>query len=313
MLRKNSVINEETGNMRNRIPVISALGFLAALTVLTANSALAQQRLVVPLSDPTRPAILEVQAISGNVSVTAYEGTEVIIVTSENDDGDSASGFEDEPESDFDFETENESEEDDGEDEERLSREGLRQIQNDGIRLTAEENANVVRVGTDWHSSDVDLEISVPRRTSVRMETHNGEDMTITGVVGDHELMNSNGDIAARDIGGSAVINTANGDIEASFTEVTPDKAMSFTSFNGDIDVALPATLSATLVISAGRGDVFTDFDFTLQPTEAVVEPATEGNNYRVRLESTMRAVVGGGGPEIRFQTFNGDVVVRRR
>lgn len=306
-------MNEETGNMERTNRLNPALGVLAPLALFATADAAAQQTLAVPLSEPARPAILEVQAISGNVSVTAYEGSEIVIVASESDDDDSDSGFEYESEPEFDFETENDLDEDDGEDAERLSREGLRQIQNNGVRLTAEENANVVRVGTDWHNSDVDLEISVPRRTSVRIAMHNGEELTITGVVGDHELMNTNGDISATDIGGSAVVNTANGDIEVSFTEITPDKAMSFTSFNGDIDVALPANLAATLIISAGRGDVFTDFDFTLQPAETVVEPSTEGSNYRVRLESAMRAVVGAGGPEIRFQTFNGDVVVRRR
>jgi hypothetical protein len=284
---------------------------LAALATLTAANAEAQQRLVVPLSDPTRPATLEVSSNGGDVSVTAYDGNEIVIVTSEDDDDDPGFGFEFEPESDFDEDSEFGDDEDEQED--RPSREGLRQIRNEGVGITAEENANAVQVTMDWHSEDVDLQISVPRRTSVHIEMHTGDDVAITGVMGDHELMNAQGDIAATDIGGSAVVNTANGDIVASFTEITPDKAMSFTSFNGDIDVALPATLSATLVISAGRGDVFTDFDFTLQPAEAVVETPTEGNNYRVRLESTMRAVVGGGGPEVRFQTFNGDVVVRRR
>ena len=306
-------MNEETGNMSSRIPVISALGFLAALTVLTATGAVAQQRLVVPLSDPTRPATLEVSAIRGNVTVTAYEGSEIVIVTSASEDDESSSGFNADLESEFDFAIENEPQFDDEAQQSRPSREGLTRIRNSGIGLTAEENANAVQVAVEHGGTDIDLEISVPRRTSVRINMHGGDDLEVSGVTGDHELMNARGDIVATDIGGSAVVNTANGDILASFTEITPDKAMSFTSFNGDIDVALPATLSATLVISAGRGDVFTDFDFTLQPAEAVVEPATEGNNYRVRLESAMRAVVGGGGPEVRFQTFNGDVVVRRR
>jgi hypothetical protein len=240
--------------------------------------------------------------MGGDVSVTAYEGNEIVIVTSEDDEDDS----------DFEFEFEEDEEEGD-EQPDRPSREGLTQIRNSGIGITAEENANAVQVTMDWHSEDVDLQISVPRRTSVRIAMHGGDDIAISGVIGNHELMNAQGDIAATDIGGSAVVNTNNGDIVASFTEIAPDMAMSFASLNGDIDVALPGTLSATLVISGGLGDVFTDFDFTLQPAEAVVEPRTERNNYRVRLESAMRAVVGGGGPEIRFQTFNGDIVVRRR
>jgi hypothetical protein len=37
------------------------------------------------------------------------------------------------------------------------------------------------------------------------------------------------------------------------------------------------------------------------------------GDRYRVRVERETRAIVGGGGPELRFKTFNGDVVIRKR
>ena len=296
---------KETGNMKSTIP---AWTILAALAALAAQGASAQQRIVVPLSDPARPATLEVSLARGNVAVTAYDGSEIVIVTSESDEDES--GFE------YEYEFERELEEggdDDVAGTPRPSREGLTQIRNTAMGLTAEENANTVTVATDHAGRSVDLAISVPRRTSVHVAIHQGDDVAIAGVVGDHELMSTQGDIAATDIGGSAVINTANGDIVASFTELTPGMPMSFTSFNGDIDVALPAALSATLVISTGQGDIFTDFDFTVEPATPVVESDTEGGGRRVRLESSMRAVVGGGGPEVRFQTFNGDIVVRRR
>ena len=60
--------------MRSTTAAIPALGYLAMLAALTAEDAEAQQRLVVPLSDPTRPATLEVSSNGGDVSVTAYEG-----------------------------------------------------------------------------------------------------------------------------------------------------------------------------------------------------------------------------------------------
>ena len=295
--------------MKSTIQAIPAAVILAAGAALAAQGAGAQQRIVVPLSDPAQPATLEVNLGRGDITVTAYDGSEIVIVTTEGDEDESVFGPEFEEE--FEFEPgfgEEEEEDDDVAGVQRPSREGLRQIRNNAIGVTAEENANTVAVTTDWGHNSVDLEISVPRRTSVRVNMHQGDDLAVSGVVGDHELMNMQGDI-----GGSAVINTANGDIVASLTELTPGMPMSFTSFNGDIDVALPATLSATLVINAGHGDIFSDFDFTAQPATPVVESSPDGRNRHFRLESAMRAVVGGGGPEVRFQTFNGDVVVRRR
>jgi DUF4097 and DUF4098 domain-containing protein YvlB len=308
---------EEKGIMKSAISPISSLttlGVVGLLGLLPMQYSVAQQRMVVPLSDPTRPATLDVSLSRGNVSVTAYDGSEVIIVARDSDE-------DDDEDDNVSVTTSDGSEivivardsDEDDEDADQPSREGLQQIRNTGVGLTAEETANTVSVSTDWGHAEVDLEISVPRRTSVRAQMHGGDDLSVTGVIGDHELMNIRGDIAATDIGGSVVVNTTNGDVSVSFTELTPGKAMSFNSFNGDIEVSLPATLAATLVISAGRGDVFTDFDFALQPTEAVVESGREGTTYRARFENLMRAVVGGGGPEIRFQTFNGDIVIRKR
>jgi DUF4097 and DUF4098 domain-containing protein YvlB len=88
---------------------------------------------------------------------------------------------------------------------------------------------------------------------------------------------------------------------------------MSFTSFNGDIEVAFPRGLSADLRVNAGRGEVLTDFDFEVQPQTSVVDRGGEAGRYRVRLEREVRAVVGGGGPEMQFKTFNGDIVIRQR
>ena len=87
----------------------------------------------------------------------------------------------------------------------------------------------------------------MPRRTSVHAHVVHG-DLTVEGVTGDHELSNVNGEVSATDLGGSAVVNTTNGAVRVSFTRVAPDKAMSFSSFNGDVDVTFPANLAADLL-----------------------------------------------------------------
>jgi DUF4097 and DUF4098 domain-containing protein YvlB len=88
---------------------------------------------------------------------------------------------------------------------------------------------------------------------------------------------------------------------------------MSFSTFNGDIDVTFPASLTAVLRINSGRGEVLTDFDVEVQPQPPVVERGGEGGRYQVRLERETRAVIGRGGPDIYFKTFNGNITVRKR
>ena len=285
-------MNLETGIMK-QVSVVQLI--VAAVGAIWFSSAGAQSnsRFTVPLTDPTRPAVLEVALFNGSVSVTAYDGNEIQIASSE----------------DIEFEDDDDDDDDDPVD---PGREGLRQIRNTAFGLTAEETNNTVSITVDWGFRGVDLDITVPRRTSVHARTVNGDEVRIEGVTGDHELMNQNGDIIGIDVRGSAVVNSQNGDIDISFIEVTPGKAMSFSSFNGDIEVAFPPTLKADVRIGAGRGDVFTDFEMQLQPPSPSVDRGHgRGNTWRV--ENSMHAIIGGGGPEIQFKNFNGDVVIRKR
>lgn len=271
-------------SMRQRLS-----GAIAALfaTVAVTGGASAQQRIVVPLTEPGRPGRLDVSLLNGSIEIVGYEGNEVVILVDDDDRDDD----DDEPRSD-----------------------GLRRIPNTSLGMTAEERDNTVSVRMDFAPRDVDLSISVPRFTSVRAATVNGGDLKVSGVTGEHELSNVNGDIEAAEISGSAVIGTTNGDVEASFVEVAADRPMSFSSFNGDIDVTFPAALAAELRINTSRGDVLTDFEVELRQEPAVVERGADGRGRQhVRLERGTTAIVGGGGPQIRFSNFNGDVRIRKR
>ena len=281
---------------------------LALLTMAAALEAGAQsdERLVVPLSDPSRPALLEVNLVFGSVTVNAYNGAEIVIVAKESVDDDE----EDERERDF---GRDEGDEDDEDDEDDARRAGLTVIPNVSFDLVATERENTVTVRMAGPPRELDLEISVPRRTSVHARTVNGEVMRVTGVLGEHELQNVNGDVFATDIAGSAVINTQNGEVRASFTEITAGKAMSFSSFNGDVDVAFPANLAAELHVNSGRGELRTDFAVRAQPQAPVVERDTESGRSEWRMKQEWVGLIGAGGPVMQFRTFNGDVLIRKR
>lgn len=275
--------------------------FVLALGALTAWGAQAQERIAVPLSDASRPAILEVNVLRTAVNVSAYDGKEILIAARE------ATPQEVEPDD------EDRSRRRRRDDDNAPDTAGLHRVPNTSIGLTATEDHNTVSVKTDFSRQALVLDISVPRNTSVHGKMVNGGDLTVTGVAGEHELSNVNGRINAKDIAGSLVASTTNGTIRASFTEVTPDKAMSFNSFNGDVDVTFPANLGATLRVTSGRGDFLTDFDVKPQPSPPVVEQDGRNGRYEVRLERETVAVVGKGGPDFRFKTFNGDIIIRKR
>jgi DUF4097 and DUF4098 domain-containing protein YvlB len=91
---------------------------------------------------------------------------------------------------------------------------------------------------------------------------------------------------------------------------------MSFTSLNGDIDVTLPADIKATVRMQTGNGEVYSDFDIALAAPS--VQQTTEGartgqgGKYRIKVEQVMVGRINGGGPDITFKTFNGDIRIRK-
>jgi len=171
----------------------------------------------------------------------------------------------------------------------------------DGLKIAEKDNVVIV----SSLRSGVDLRIQVPVQTSLRVATLQNGGIRISGVRGDHELSNTNGPIEARQVSGSVVANTLNGRILVTLTQVTPDKAMAFSSLNGEIDVTLPAATRANLRIRTLDGDVHSDFEIAADRPPSKNSP--EGLPGRGLV-----GTINGGGPEILFKTLNGNIRLRR-
>ena len=159
--------------------------------------------------------------------------------------------------------------------------------------------------------TSVTLAIQVPRDVRVRLCTVNGAEAMVDGTQGDFDVSNVNGRIVLRGMRGSGRASTVNGGIEATF-DASPQAESLFKTVNGDITVTLPRDLAADLRIKTMRGGVFTDFDTVEQPVER--EPSRRAGQprfmYRPRGFSNYR--VGKGGPELTFETLNGEVRIQR-
>ena len=264
-----------------------SLMILSCMALICGALAAQPQSFVVPLSNPGQPATLEASVIVGSISVVGYEGAEVQVEV-----------------------TFVQSEEDDSGGEER---EGLKRIPSFSAGVTVEEKGNKVEIGTDWSRDEISLAVKVPFQTSVHLSAVNGDFIEVDGVQGAHELSHVNGEITAKNLRGSVVANTTNGEIIVELLEIDSDTPMSFSTFNGDVEVTVPASTQANLYMQSGQGDVYTDFDVQLQPTQPRVTREQEGEGgYRVRMEKAVEGTIGGGGPEIRFKTFTGDIILRK-
>lgn len=281
---------------------------LIALLALAAASPLAaEERLEVPLSDPSKAATLEVGLVQGSIHVTAgREGRVVVIADAasarrRHRDDDPCPGC---PALERD---------DDPRSSDRSDRRGMRRITNSSYELTAEEKGNRVSVGTNSWQRSLSLRIEVPPNSALQLSTVNDGRIEVEGVHGELELHNTNGEIRVRDVRGPVSANTVNGDVEVVFSSAMAREPMAFSTLNGDVVVALPAGAAFDVRLRSDNGEIYSDFDVVLERREPKVERDASKGRYRVTVSQDLAGKVGGGGPELHLRTFNGDVVLKRR
>ena len=156
-----------------------------------------------------------------------------------------------------------------------------------------------------------DFTIRVPRDAALRLCTVNGGDVVVNGTQGNFDVDNVNGLIALNQVAGAGSAHTVNGPITVSFT-ANPRQASSFKTVNGNVDVSFRDGLDAEFAMKTMNGGLFTDFD--AQPLAGTASAAGERRNGRFvyRANEFTRVRVGGGGPQITFETLNGNVRARR-
>lgn len=245
-------------------------------------------RVAVPLADPDRPAILHVSLLAGSITVKSHSGKDVIVEITQPED----------PPREV----------------KTQQRGGLKLIPNTSSGLTVEQEGNSVEVGVGMQAMhrEKKLTIQVPVRTSVKLSTVNDGNIEVEGIQGEIEVNNVNGSVYLRNVSGSAVAHALNGELIATFQAVTPDKTMSFSSLNGTIDVTFPSTIKATLNLKSEQGDIYSDFDIAMEKTATRIEEEGKGKRKRIVIEKGMRGTINGGGPEIQFKNFNGDIYIRK-
>ena len=242
----------------------------------------------VPFSDPARPKTLKASLLNGGMTVRGYDGKDAIVEARAAESGRRR----------------------------RADRsDGLRRIDMGGTGLSVEESDNVVTVGTRSFNDNVELTIQVPRNTSLKLSTVNGGNIVVENIVGDVEINNTNGNATATHVSGSAIVHALNGKVLVTLDRITADKPMSFSSLNGDIDVTLPADVKAKIKLKSDNGAVYSDFDIQMDASarKPVVQDSSSGRGkYRVQFDRAMYGLINGGGPEMQFTTFNGNIYLRK-
>lgn len=238
------------------------------------------------VTDPTRPALVRASLINGGITVKAYDGKEVIVEARARNH----------------------------EQESSRSESGMKRIVVSSTGLSVEAENNEVHVSTDSFARPIDLTITVPVHTSLKLSAVNNGNIVVTGVDGELDVNDVNGSVTLNNVSGSAVAHALNGRLLATFTRVN-QKPMAFSSLNGDIDVTFPPDLKANLSLKSDRGEIFSDFEVQVQataPHQTVEDDRKNGGKYVVKIDKAVHGTIGGGGPEMQFTNFNGSIYIRK-
>ena len=272
--------------MSKSLIIIALLSLIGATTLLAQSDV--NQQLIVPLTDPSKPGSLEVGLVTGFIHVTGYAGKDVVIEAMTDGNRQKRS-------------------------DERNAGSGMKRITpTNSLDISAEEKNNRVTVSTSSFQKPVNLTIKVPQRFSLKLSTVNEGDITVDNVTGELEINNVNGPIELTNISGSAVANTINGELKATFRQVDTNAPMAFSTLNNRVDVTFPASVKVNVKLKSDRGDIFSDFDISVDKKQPQATRSNQSGMYRVTIEDWVYGKINGGGPEVMMKSMNGSIYVRK-
>ncbi len=246
------------------------------------------QEFNIPLSNPSSPGKLYAKTHRGSIVVNGYNGKEVIVKVNPRED-----------------EHDHDSDRDRGRD---LG--GMKRIPNTAAQFEIIEEDNVVKV-QGVHNKYIDFEIQVPKNFDLSINTHHDGYIEVNGVTGEIEADGHHESIVLTNVAGSVIADTHHGEIKVNLTSATSNTPMAFSTYHGDIDITLPANINAATKIKTTKGDVYTDFDLDLRVESTEVESGRSGGT-QIKVGGWLVGNLGKGGPEFLFNTYHGDVIIRK-
>ncbi|GAB3908126.1 hypothetical protein GCM10028803_43150 [Larkinella knui] len=262
---------------------------LAEIQPIMAQSETKEQ-LTIPLSDPNKPGFLRVGLINGSIHVVGYTGKEVVVdAVAEPNTGKRKEEKPDELANGM----------------KRLSTRG-------GLDMSAEEQNNKINLSAGSIKRPINLTIKVPQQFSLKVSTVNNGDISIENVNGELEVNNVNGQIQLTNVAGSAVANTVNGNLKATFRTINSDVPMAFSTLNGNVDVTFPANAKFDVKLKSDRGEIFSDFDVDVDKSQPKATRSSQTGMYKVSIDDWVQGKVNGGGREVMMKNMHGNIYIRK-
>lgn len=144
------------------------------------------------------------------------------------------------------------------------------------------------------------LQLRVPFKTNLEIRCSNCSETRISNVSGDVDVNITNGGIRLTNVSGGVLAHSLNSNIAASFDRA-PQKPISLSTLNGGLEVVVPGDTKADLNLKTSNGKIYTDFDVRL------------AGGTLMQPDKGLNGTINGGGVQMRLNSFNGSIYVRRK
>lgn len=276
--RKKSKQNEI--QMKKQLIAITLIWISATYVIGQSNE------IIVPISEPTKRGKLKVDIHYGSITVKGLPRKDVLVKYVPGEDEDKKN---------------------------TKAKDGLKRISGGSLDLEVSEDKNEVTVESSSWSNKLNLTIEVPSGFDLNLSTYNDGDVMVSNIQGSIEISDYNGSIRAENISGSVLADSYNGEIKVTFDKITEGTPMSFSTYNGDIDLTFPASLKASLKMKTEQGEVLSSFDMNVTRNGPIQKKEAKGGVYKVVVDEWVKGDVNGGGPEFTLKNYNGDIIIRKK
>lgn len=259
------------------------------------------------LTDPSKPAQVDIELRNGSVTIIGYEGNTIeISATTSPSKHDAQTKLEKKIKRKIIQGMTR------GKEPTVRSVKGLKPIKLATMHLEIEEQDNEVDIVSETSNQHVALVIKVPYQSSIDAEVYLGGGISVDNISGNLELEAYQGEVIAKGVSGPIVAETATDDIVielAQFNDTTPT---SLTSQTGNIDITLNSDTKANINVKTYQGEIFSGLANDFIATDRI-EEKNNGKKKKIIVAGALQAKVNGGGQDISLATYTGNLYIRSK
>lgn len=173
-----------------------------------------------------------------------------------------------------------------------------------------------------------DFQVKVPFKTGLEVKTINEGDVDVSDIQGNSTIKNINGKITVKNLKGDFLVHTVNGRIKMEgitgsgeahtvngkvkvLFDKNPGSDCSFKTINGNLELDCRPGLSGDFEFKTFNGKIYSDFPATYLPSSPTKGERKKGK-YVYKSSRFQSARIGNGGPSIKMDTLNGNIIISK-